>query len=152
MIVTRIRPIRAWDWGTPDFDQMRREMARLAEAMSQGATAGAGAPLFPLVNLTQDKDNFYVRAELPGVKPTDLQVSIVDNKLSISGKRDLPTEGEDVSYHRREREGGAFSRSVELPLLVDRDRVDAHFQNGLLSIVIPLAAETKPRQIPVKTG
>jgi HSP20 family protein len=152
MIVTRIRPTRPWDWGLTDFDQMRRDVARLAETFAHGPFAGTGAQMFPLVNVTQDDDNFYVRAELPGVKPSDLSVSVVDNKLSISGTRDLPAEGENVSYHRREREGGPFSRSIELPSPVDRERVDAQFQNGLLSIVIPLAEETKPRQIPVKTG
>jgi HSP20 family protein len=152
MIVTRIRPARARDWGVPDVDQMRRDMARLTDALAHGAMTGTGAHLFPLVNVTQDKENFYVRAELPGVKPADLSVSIVDRKVSISGKRDLRAEGETVSYHRREREGGAFSRTVELPSPVDRDRVDAQLRNGLLSIVIPLAEETKPRQIAVKTG
>lgn len=152
MIVTRIRPARAWDWGLPDVDQMRRDLARLTEAMTHGAAVGTAGQLFPLVNVTQDKEHFYVRAELPGVKPADLSVSIVDTKVSISGTRDLPAEGENVSYHRREREGGAFSRTIELPAPVDRDRVDAHFHNGLLTIVIPLAEETKPRQIAVKTG
>jgi HSP20 family protein len=152
MIVTRIRPTRPWDWGLTDFDQVRREMARLAESLGRGPVAGAGAQMFPLVNVTQDSDNFFVRAELPGVKAADLSVSVVDNKLSISGKRELPAEGETVSYHRREREGGAFSRSIELPSPVDREGVEAQFANGLLSIVIPLAEETKPRQIPVKTG
>ena len=152
MIVTRIRPARPGEWGLPDFDQIRQDMARLAEGLSHGTPAGMGARMFPLVNVTQDGDNFYVRAELPGVKATDLSVSVVDSKLSISGKRDVPAEGENVSYHRREREGGAFSRSIELPSPVDRERVEAHFQDGVLSIVIPLAEETKPRQIPVQTG
>lgn len=152
MIVTRIRPARSWDWGPTDFDQVRREVARLAENLAHGPVAGAGVQMFPLVNVTQDSDNFYVRAELPGVKAADLSVSIVDNKLSISGKRELPAEGEKVSYHRREREGGSFSRSIALPSPVDREGVEAQFENGLLTIVIPLAEETKPRQIPVKAG
>ena len=151
MIVTRIRPPRAWDWGLNGFDQVRRDMARLSDAMMRG-TLPDGARMFPLVNITQDEENFYVRAELPGVKPDDLSLSVLDNKLSISGKREVPAESDKVSYHRREREGGTFSRSIELPSAINRDGVDAHFEHGLLSIVIPLAEETKPRQIRVKTS
>jgi HSP20 family protein len=153
MIVTRIRPLqRPWwsAWG--DFDRVRHDMARLAEAMSNGAFPEAGTRMFPLVNVTQDSDNFYVRAELPGVRANELEVSAVGSKLCISGSRALPEEEGGVSYHRREREGGNFSRSIELPSPFDRDRVEAQYENGLLTVTLPLAAETKPRQIPVSTG
>ena len=108
--------------------------------------------MFPLVNIAQDKDNLYVRAELPGVAASDLDVSVKDNSICISGKRELPVESENVSYHRRERSGGSFSRSIEMPVPFDRDRVDASFENGVLSIALPLAEETKPKQITVKAG
>jgi HSP20 family protein len=152
MIVTRIRPARAWNWGLGDFDQMRREVARMADALTRGVSAEPGARMFPLVNVTQDEENLYVRAELPGVKSDDLSLSVVGSKVTISGKRELPAEVEGVSYHRREREGGSFSRSIELPTPFNRDKVDARFENGLLTVMLPLAEETKPRQIPVKTS
>jgi len=127
-------------------------MARLMDAMTPDAVTRGGPRMFPLMNITQDADNIYVRAELPGIKPSDIDVSVIDNKISISGTRELPAEKEGVSYHRRERQGGTFSRSVELPCPFDRDRVDAKFENGLLTVTLPLAEETKPRQITVKAG
>lgn len=152
MIVTRVRPRRLWNWDMGEFDRMRRDMARLQDAMTRGFFGEGGPRLFPLVNVTQDKDNLYVRAELPGVKSSDVDVSVKDNSINISGKRELPAESEAVSYHRREREGGSFSRSIEMPCSFDRERVEAKFENGVLSIVLPLAEETKPRQIAVKAG
>ena len=152
MIVTRIRPRRAWDWNLGEFDRMRRDMARLQDAMTRGLFREGAPRMFPLVNIAQDKDNLYVRAELPGVAASDLDVSVKDNSICISGKRELPVESENVSYHRRERSGGSFSRSIEMPVPFDRDRVDASFENGVLSIALPLAEETKPKQITVKAG
>jgi HSP20 family protein len=152
MIVTRIHPRRSWNWDQGEFDRMRREMARLQDAMTRGFSWHGNPRMFPLVNVTQDKDNLYVRAELPGVKPSDMDLSVKDNSICISGKRELPGESENVSYHRREREGGNFSRSIELPSPFDREHVEAKFENGVLSIVLPLAEETKPRQITVKAG
>ncbi len=152
MIVTRIRPRRAWDWNLGEFDRMRRDMARLQDAMTRGFFRESAPRMFPLVNIAQDKDRLYVRAELPGVNASDLDVSVKDNSICISGKRELPEESENVSYHRRERSGGTFSRSIELPSPFDRDSVDANFENGVLSIVLPLAEETKPKQITVKAG
>ena len=152
MIVTRIRPNRPWNWSLGEFDRMRRDMARLHDAMTRGFLPEGGPRMFPLLNVSQDNDNLYVRAELPGVKASDLDVSVKDNSICISGKRELPVENENVSYHRRERSGGSFSRSMELPSPFDRDRVEANFENGVLSMVLPLAEETKPKQITVKAG
>jgi len=152
MIVTRIRPRRAWDWSAGEFERMRRDMARLHDAMTRGFSPEGGPRMFPLLNVTQDKENLCVRAELPGVKSSDLELSAKDNSISISGKREVPAEADGVSYHRREREGGSFSRTIELPCPFDRDNVSADFANGVLSITLPLAEETKPKQITVKDG
>lgn len=153
MIVTRIRPLRRmWPADWDDFDHLRRDMTRALDNMARGFLPNGGLRMFPLVNVTQDGENFYVRAELPGVKAEDLDVSAMDRKLTIAGKRELPVEKEGVSYHRREREGGSFSRSVQLPADFDRDRVEAAYENGILTITLPLAEETKPRQITVKAS
>ena len=152
MIVTRMYPRRrVWPNTLDEFDRMRRELSRLTETLT-GAEPGMSVRLFPLVNVTQDADSFFVRAELPGVKPEDLTVNAVPSKLTISGKRDLPAEKEGVSYHRREREGGSFSRSISLPSAIAPNRVDASYENGILTIKLPLADEAKPRQIQIKTS
>src|SRR5690606_16703793 len=109
------------------------------------------AGIFPAINVTQDRDNFYVRAELPGVKPDALDVSAVNRTLTISGKRSAPEES-GVSYHRKERADGDFSRSVTLPGDFDYDKADARFANGVLSVQLPKPEKAKPRQIAVKTA
>jgi len=107
------------------------------------------AGVFPLINLTEDRDNYYVRAEMPGVKADELDIQATVNSLSISGERKIPSEGENVKYHRREREAGTFSRIVSLPGEVDMDKVEASHENGILTVMTPKAEAAKPKQIRV---
>jgi HSP20 family protein len=123
-------------------------MRRLFEAVEGASRDYSG--VYPPLNITQDTDNFFVRAELAGVKLEDIELSAVRNKLAISGKREITEE--NASYHRREREGGTFSRSVTLPSEVDGERVEARYDNGMLTVVLPKAEEAKPRQIAIKTS
>ena len=108
--------------------------------------------MFPLMNVTESKDNYYVRAELPGIKADELDISVTGNTLSISGERKIPSEDEKAQYHRREREAGKFSRIISLPSQVDTKRVEAHCADGILTVVLPKAEEAKPKQIAVKTS
>jgi HSP20 family protein len=103
------------------------------------------------MNITQDDENFYLRAEIPGIKPAELSISALRNRVSISGKREIPREHERVSYHRKERPEGAFNRAVTLPTEVDAERVDARYADGILTLKLPKAEQAKPRQISVKT-
>jgi HSP20 family protein len=124
-------------------------MDRLYESfMDPQRTARAG--VYPLVNLTEDKDKYYVRAELPGVKGDDLDIQVTGNNLAISGQRKIEAE-EGVRYHRREREAGTFSRMIGLPGEVDSDKVDAKLENGLLTIAIHKAEAAKPKQISIRS-
>jgi HSP20 family protein len=103
------------------------------------------------MNITQDDDNFYLRAEIPGIKPADLSISALRNRVSISGKREIPREHDRVSYHRKERPEGGFNRAVTLPTEVDAERVDARYTDGILTLTLPKAEQAKPRQITVKS-
>ena len=151
MLVRRIWPSRpTFQGSSSDFDQIRREMLRLLDAATDGAPDQGGG-VFPPMNITQDDDNFYVRAEIPGIKPAELSISALRSRVSISGKREIPREHERVSYHRKERPEGAFSRAVTLPSEVDADRVDARCADGILTLTLPKAEQTRPRQIAVKT-
>jgi len=105
--------------------------------------------VFPPMNVTQDEDNYYVRAELPGIKAADLSVTALRNRVSIAGKREISKEGEKTSYHRKERAEGEFSRTVSLPGDVAADKVEARYADGILQLTLPKAEETKPRQIAV---
>ncbi|HXJ21767.1 MAG TPA: Hsp20/alpha crystallin family protein [Polyangia bacterium] len=125
-------------------------MLRLLDAAADGAPEPA-AGVFPPINITQDDENFYLRAEIPGIKPSELSLSALRNRVSISGKREIPREHERVSYHRKERPEGVFNRAVTLPTEVDADRVDARYTDGILTLTLPKAEQAKPRQISVRS-
>jgi len=125
-------------------------MLRLFDAMGGEAIHEPGTGVFPPVNITQDEDNFYVRAQIPGINPKHLDISAHGRRISISGKRDIPKENEKASYHRKERAEGAFSRSLTLPIEFDSARVDARYQAGILTVILPKSEAAKPRQILVK--
>jgi len=126
-------------------------MLRLLDTVAGETFGDVGAGVFPPINITQDDDNFYLRAEIPGIKPAELSISALRNRVSISGKREIPREHERVSYHRKERSEGAFNRAVTLPTEVDAERVDARYADGILTLKLPKAEQAKPRQISVKT-
>ena len=108
--------------------------------------------MFPLVNVTEGGDNYYVRAELPGIKAEDLDISVTGNSLSIAGERRIRAEDEKANYHRREREAGKFSRVISLPAQVDTAKVEASCVDGILTVVLPKSEAAKPKQITVKTS
>jgi HSP20 family protein len=110
------------------------------------------AGVFPLMNVTEDKDNYYVRAELPGVQAGDLDISVTGDSFSVAGERKIPAEDAAARYHRKEREAGKFSRIMTLPGQIDTEKVDASCVNGVLTVILPKAAAAKPKQISVKAG
>ena len=93
---------------------------------------------------------FIVRAELPGLNAEGLNIAVSGINLTISGERKIPSEGDNVRYHRREREAGSFSRIIALPDDVEVDNVVAGLVEGVLTITVPKAEEAKPKQITVK--
>jgi len=133
-----------------ELDRIRRQMDEIFGDFERRPQRLLGAGVFPLVNLTEDKDNYYVRAELPGMKAEDINISATGNSLSISGERKIPSEGDDVRYHRRERTAGTFSRVLALPAEVDVDKIEASHVNGILTVVIPKAEAAKPKQITIR--
>ena len=151
MIYRRFLNVPTWGFRSPmdELQRMRQQLEQMFEgsaALPQRTTAG----VFPLINLTEDKDSFFVRAELPGVKSEELDIQVTANNLSISGERKIVAE-EGVRYHRKEREAGRFSRVIGLPGDIDADRVDAKLENGVLKVVVPKAEAAKPKQITVNS-
>jgi len=151
MLVRRGWPSRpAFEDVFADFDQVRREMQRLLDP-GKAEFSEPGSGVFPPINVTQDSDNFYVSAEVPGIKASELSISALKNRLSIAGKREIQIENERVSYHRKERPEGSFNRTLTLPTELDVDRVEARYADGILSLKLPKAEAAKPRLISVKT-
>jgi HSP20 family protein len=133
-----------------ELDRLRRQMDRLLGDYGGADDAGQRAGVFPLVNLTEDADSFFIRAELPGVHADDLDIQTTGNSVTISGERKIFAEVENARYHRRERDAGKFSRVVSLPDAINFDQTEATLTDGILTITIPKAEAAKPRQIAVK--
>jgi HSP20 family protein len=152
MIYRRLFNVPTWQFRSPfgELERMRQQMNRLLEE-TRAPYRPTQAGVFPLTNLSEDKDNYYVRAELPGVKGDQLDIQVTGNNLAISGERKIAAEEEGARYHRREREAGTFSRMIGLPGEVDTDKVDANLQNGILTVVVPKAEIAKPKQITVSS-
>jgi HSP20 family protein len=152
MLLRRVWPSRpAFENPFAEFDQLRREMLRVFDAVTgSDSSRDTWSGVFPPMNVTQDDNNFYVRAEVPGISAKDLSISALRNRVSVSGKREIPQENERVSYHRKERAEGEFSRTVTLPGEVVTDRVVAGYSDGILTLTLPKAEEAKPRQIAVR--
>jgi HSP20 family protein len=130
------------------WQEMSRLFANLSSTSGQEPRAGG----FPLINVTQDRDHLYIRAELPGITADALSITVTDNNLAIAGQRTLPTEEATASYHRREREAGAFSRTLSLPAGVALENVSARYTDGILTIVVPKAETAKPTQIKIQAS
>ena len=152
MIYRRLFNIPTWGFRRPsdELDRLRRRMNELYGAVSGDAISMPAAGVFPLTNVTEDSSNYYVRAELPGMKPDELNIQVTSDGISISGERKIPEEGNGVRYHRREREAGKFSRSINLSSEIDVKAVEASLDNGILTITIKKAEVAKPRKITVK--
>jgi HSP20 family protein len=132
------------------LERLRREMERVSNLSAAGTPYFASAGVFPLTNVSEDKDKYYVRAELPGMTADQIEITATENNLSIAGERSIPREADNVRYHRRERESGKFSRMLGLPGSIDPDKVEASFKNGVLTVVLPKSEASKPKQITVK--
>jgi len=106
----------------------------------------------PPLDLYEDKENFVLKAELPGVNKDDVSVSIQDGCLSITGERKSETHKEDTEVHHTERFFGRFQRSVTLPAAVAADKVKAQYKDGMLTVTLPKTEEAKPKQIDVSVN
>lgn len=154
MIVRRLGGWPTLDWRDPfyELERLQRQMDTMLEGLSAGVSRGPGAGVFPLMNVTEDKEKYYIRAELPGVKSKDLDITVTGRNLSIAGERKIAEEKEGTKYHRSEREEGTFSRMISLPAEVDTSKVEARCNDGILTVVLPKAESAKPKQIAVKAS
>lgn len=103
----------------------------------------------PALDVYEDKDQFTITAELPGMNKEDIDVSLHNGSLTLSGERKSEHQGEEAGVYRSERFFGRFQRSVDLPTAVVAEKVKAEYLNGILHITLPKAEEAKPKQISV---
>lgn len=131
-----------------EIRRMQNEMTRrFADVEARAATHA-----FPPINLWVGEDSLVVTAEITGVAPADLNLTVREDTLTIQGYRALPVETDSVAWHLRERPYGTFSRAVGLPFRVDPDKVQARFTNGVLEIELQRPEADRPRKIEIKAA
>ncbi len=111
----------------------------------------SGRGVFPPVNIFSDPEGYVVRLEIPGMAAKDVNIEAHGRTLTIKGKRGH-SGPEHASFHRRERNSGEFSRSLQLPDKLDLSKAEAAYKDGILTVRIPKREEAKPRQITVKAA
>jgi len=142
--------------GTMEWDPFRtmremlrwdpfREMAPAFPAMPREAWA-------PNFDVTENKDAYMFKADVPGVKKEDLEISLTGNRLQISGKRDVEHEQKNDTYYTYERQFGTFTRSFTLPEGIDADHVKSELKEGVLTLVVPKKPEAQAKKIPIATA
>jgi HSP20 family protein len=134
-----------------EMQRLQREMNSLLSGTS-GWSALSAAPSYPAMNVWTDQDGAVVTTELPGINPEDIDISVKNDTLTLSGSRTPDEVQEGETYHRRERSSGSFTRSFQLPFQVASDQVVASYSKGVLSITLPRAEADKPKKIAIKAG
>ncbi|MDN5865564.1 MAG: Hsp20/alpha crystallin family protein [Gammaproteobacteria bacterium] len=108
-----------------------------------------GSDWTPAVDVREENDRYLIRADLPGVKPEDIDITLEGDYLTLRGRRDYETEAKDNGWRHRERLHGSFYRRFSLPDSADPEQVSARSNHGVLEVTIPKAARIKPRKISV---
>jgi HSP20 family protein len=147
------RPDLAWT-GFGRLSSLHDELDRLFEApwAELTRTSQLLSGWTPALDIHEDKDSFIVQAELPGMKREDIEVSLHDGALSISGERKAEKQYEAAEVYRTERFLGKFQRTISLPVPVAADKVKAQYQDGVLTVTLPKTEAAKPKQIDVNVN
>jgi len=124
-----------------EFDRLNRVF------LGSGVSSGE----LPLFNVWLTADNAMVTTEVPGIESGAIDISVVDKSVTVRGSREPEEVREDGAYHRRERWHGRFSKTFEIPFVIDADKVEAKFRKGVLYISMPRAEADKPKKIAIKS-
>ena len=147
-VTTTRRPVEA-------LQSLRRLNAVLDEAFGglqndEGSTITAA--WYPACDVFEDKEAVKIVAELPGVRPEDVKISVENNLLTIRGEKKQHAEEKSERVHRYERSYGVFERGFSLPSTVDPDKIQATYTHGVLTVTVPKAERARPREIAVKVS
>jgi HSP20 family protein len=141
----------------PEADVLRSRVDRLFNQMLGDIWSGQSSAeevstrrWMPAVDIRETDEALVLSAELPGMTKEDVQITLENQVLTLSGERKFEKEAKGENYHRIERSYGAFNRSFTLPTHVKTDKVDASFENGVLSVTLPKMEESKPRRISIR--
>jgi HSP20 family protein len=128
----------------PEIQRLQRDM----NSLFAGMPAAVGQE-YPAINLWRGEHDFTLTAELPGINPDQLDISVVGDQLTFSGSQDSETLKEGETYHRQERNSGRFARTLQFPFQIDAERVKAKYEKGILNLTLPIAPVDKPRKIAI---
>lgn len=131
------------------LSRLRDQLNQIFEQPDFAMSDLLGGGWLPAVDVLDDKDKLTVKAELPGFKREDLDVSVHDNNLVISGERKSDEEKKDGEFYRSERFYGKFHRSISLPSTVDTGKIQAKYRDGVLTVTLPKNEKAKAKQIDV---
>src|SRR5438874_5444669 len=133
-------------------DRIQRVLNETLGSLDWQYRDSAGAAWVPAVDVFEEADNIRITAEIPGVKPEDIKISLEGNLLTIHGTKQQEAEERTERVHRYERTYGAFERSFTLPASVEPNDIKANYDHGVLTITLPKSERAKPRQIEVEVG
>ncbi len=135
-----------------DFERMRSEMDRLWNSFfERGPLRGEeGAEWLPSLDVAETKNEIVVKAEVPGLEPKDIDISLSEGLLTIKGEKKQEREEKEENYHLVERSYGSFTRSIRLPKEVQSDKINASYKNGVLKVVLPKSEEAKKKEVKIK--
>jgi len=148
MAIVRWKPRREWNPFTDMLDLQNNLNRVLGFALGKRG-ASDETTWNPSVDIYRQGENFILKSELPGLGKDDIDITIVDNIVTLKGTKKYESEIKDEDYYHVERLFGTFERSFELPANIDRSKVKALFNNGVLEVTLPLAEESKPKQIKI---
>lgn len=149
MALMRYQPIAARFGG---LNQLHNEINRLFDSLGMDEEGAVPATdWMPAVDVSEREDRYVLHADVPGVDPKDIEITLENGVLTLRGKREFGDTQERGGFRRVERASGTFFRRFTLPDTADADRISAHSRNGVLELVIPKQAKTQPRRIEVKS-
>ncbi len=135
-----------------ELESLQEDVNRMLAGRGRRGRSWRRGLSYPLMNIWSSADGLVIDAELPGVDPKDVDISVKGDELTLSGKVIAEAEAEGESWHRRERPAGEFARRLQLPFRADANGVKANYRNGVLRLTIPRSEEEKPRKIAIEAA
>jgi HSP20 family protein len=147
MAVVRWDPFRDLETLQSRMNRVFSDALLRARGTEEGLLEGAWRPA---VDIFEDEGNFVVKAEVPEIDPQNIDIRVEENVLTLKGERKVAREEKKENYHLMERSYGAFQRSFTLPASIDRERIKAAYDKGVLTITLPKREEQKPKQVKIE--
>jgi HSP20 family protein len=135
-----------------ELESMQNDLNRTFSDRGYDSPLRRSRPTYPLLNVWSSANGIVIDAELPGVDPKDVDVSVLGDELTLRGKVNVQEPRKGETYHRRERPAGEFVRTLQLPFRANAGAVKANYRNGVLRLTVPRSEEEKPKKVAVEAA